>query len=238
MAKKKDPSELCAMALADLGAGRKQLAIRRLQRAAVLYALLEAEGQGEPARHAEACRLLAEVLRDEGRLPEALQALQEAADALAHVPGAEDQVDGFARDIVQGANLLRSDPQQRLYLLVAHLEREQRRLAEVPGSLRDRGDCAFRIGTLLHRRDRFAEAERRYREALRLYRHAEGTEMQQAECHRRLAGLYQYELADTKRAVHHYREAIRLFAEHEAPWEGHQVNRELCEELLAAIRPA
>ena len=238
MARKKDPSELHAMALADLEAGRKELAVRRLQRAAVLYTKREEEGQGEPASHGRACRLLAKVLVDLGRLPEALQALQEAADALARLPNSEQDVDACAREIVYWTNRLRSDPHERLYMLVAHLEREQRRLASMPGSQRDRGDCAFRIATILHRRDRFAEAAHRYREALRLYRHADGTGMQQAECHRRLAGLYHYELANAPLAIRHYREAIRLFAAHEVPWDGHQMNRELCEELLSTLLPA
>lgn len=235
MARKRDPFELHALAMADLAGGRMHIGVRRLQRAVALYALRQEAGTGDAASYADACLLLAGLLKADGQLPEALQALQEAADALANVPGSENRANAVARDLVEGTNVLKSEPEQRLYLLVAHLEREQRRLAELPGSLRDRGDCAFRIGTMLHRRERWAEAERRYKEALRLYRHANGAWMQQAECHRRLATLYQYDLADAAKAARHYREAIRLFAAYEAPWEGHQINRELCEELLAAL---
>jgi len=216
-------------------AGDDAAAIECLRRAVSLYAALDAGEQPDDLAHAQVCHLLADLLTVAGRLPEAVQAYQEAADAYGRVPGAEADAQTCARRIVEGVRALWQQPQERLYLLIARYERQQRQLAETPGTEAAQGDCAFQAATILHRRDRFEEAARRYAESLTLYEHAPDTGLQQAACHQRLAGLYHYELPDRCRAADHYRQAIRLYELYEPLSEGEQMNRTLCQWLLNEV---
>lgn len=227
-------AECRRQAEAALARGDRATAIERLRRAASLYAALDAAGADDLAR-AQVCRLLADLLAEADRLPEAMQAYQEAADAFGRVPGAEGEAQVCARRIVEGVKRLWQQPQERLYLLIARHEREQRQLAETPGTESAQADCAFHIATILHRRDRFSEAAQRYREALTLYERAPCTGLQQAACHHRLAGLFHYELPDHPRAAAHYEQAIRLYGAFEPLSEGEQMNRVLCEWMLREL---
>jgi tetratricopeptide (TPR) repeat protein len=215
--------------------GDLAVAVESLQRAASLLAAPE-EGEGPDDRsRAEVCRLLADMLMEEGRVPAAMQAYQEAADAFGRLPGAEAEAHDCAQRILSGVRLLRRDPLQRLDLLIARYERELRQLAETPGTEMEQADLSFHTATVFHRRDRFQEAERWYRRSLDLYSNAPESHLKQSACHQRLADLYHHELGDDERAAEHYREAIALYAEYEPESEGHQMNRELCEWLLAGL---
>jgi tetratricopeptide (TPR) repeat protein len=216
--------------------GDTETAIRYLRQAAALFAAQGADELSDDRFRAEVNRQLAELLAGMGRLPEAMQAYQEAADAYGRVPGAEADAQACARRIVEGVRALRKKPKERLYLLIARYEREQRRLAAIPGTEREQAECVFHMATILQRRDRFADAVKRYEEALRFYEQAAGTGLQQAACHHRLADLFRYELPDYSRAGHHYRAAIRLYAAFEPLSEGEQMNRILCEWLLRELQ--
>src|SRR5207244_902086 len=143
--------------------------IQALMRQISVLAASEALTEESVRAQADTCRRLAERLEDAGRLPEALQAYQEATDAYGRIPGAEPQAAACARRIVEGVRDLWKRPEERLYLLIARIEREQRQLALVPDSEARQADCAFRIGTIFQRRDRFVEAESSYLKALDLY---------------------------------------------------------------------
>ena len=210
-------------------AGARPEAILILQRAA---AIATVPGSSDQARlHADLCRRLAHFLTEEDRLPEAMQALQEAVDHYGRVPGAEADAAECAREIVAGVRRMWGRP-DRLYLLIARLDREQRQLAVRPRTESAQAELLFKTATILHRRDRFDDALERYRRALILYQTSEDAGEAQALCHHRMAGLCQYELGLPDEAESHYREAIRLYARWEAEWEGEQMNRSLCEELL------
>jgi len=214
----------------DLGS-----AITMYQRAvSLLAALHEGEFQDDESR-ASVCRMLGDALVESGRIPEAMQAYQEALDACGRLPDGGADSAALAQIILDGVRSLWSHPQDRLLLLVARLEREQRQIAECSDSFMEQAECAFRIATILHRRDRFEDAAKRYLEAVRLFEPAPESEMRRALCHQRIAGLYQHELADPEFAAHHYDAAIRLYREHEPMSEGHQMDRELCEELRGSL---
>jgi tetratricopeptide (TPR) repeat protein len=151
------------------------------------------------------------------------------------VDGEEDARECARRllDVVRG---LWGHPESRLYLLVAQHDRELRRLAAAPGTETVRARIEFRIATILQRRDRFAEAADRYEKARGLFAASAATGLDTAVCHQRLAGLYHHELGDPAMAATHYKAAIALFRRHEPVSEGTQMNRVLCEQLLAAVR--
>lgn len=183
----------------------------------------------------DACRLLADILADTHQMPQAIQMYQEAADAYAGDPACGSLQQNCAERIVQGVDALRKHPEDRLLLLIARYDRELQQLAGTPGTEPEQADILFRTATVLQRRDRFADAAERYQQALSLYSAADGTGLSRAICHQRLGGLYHHELHDATAAAEHYREAIALFAYHETRHDGEQVNRSLCEELLAGL---
>src|SRR5205085_7201988 len=133
---------------------------------------------------------LGERLWQQERLPEAIQAYQEATDAYGRVPAAEQKVMECAQKVREGISALWRQPNERLYLLIATHERRQRQYAEQAGTEKQQGDCAYQIASIFKRRDRFAEATKRFEEALGLFRRAEGTELLQAECLRALGDLF------------------------------------------------
>jgi tetratricopeptide (TPR) repeat protein len=102
----------------------------------------------------------------------------------------------------------------------------------------EQAELQFKVGTVLQRRDRFELAVERYRQSLTLYGQVEESELHQAACHHRIADLYHHELQDSGQARIHYRRAIALYAEHEPPSEGEQMNRVLCEWHLQEIERA
>jgi tetratricopeptide (TPR) repeat protein len=227
-----EPRHWIARADAAVARGDLTSAIEALQRCASLYAARGDDDSSLDREQGETCRRLAILLSEAGKVPEAIQAYQEAADSFGRVPGAEDEARACAREILAGVRRLWEQPRDRLYLLIARLEREERQLSLEEGSEQRRADLLFRIGTILQRRDRFSDAEPPYLQALTLYDEAAEAELKRAECHQRLAGLYHHELGRLDAAADHYEAAIRLFREHEPLSEGEQMNRALCEMLL------
>ena len=201
-------------------------------------AVLAAAVGSDPSRlrpYAVACRHLAERLVAADRIPEAAQAYQEAADAFSLLPDGDAEARQCAKAVVEGVRSLWRRPEERLLLLVTHHDREMRRLAQQPDTEHERARIAFHLGTVLQRRDRFAMAAERYAQALALLEARDGTELDKAACHQRLAGLYHHELADPRLAERHYRAAIALYSAFEPVTDGEQVERALCEELLRGL---
>lgn len=233
-------------------AGDVAAEIDSLRHAAALYASLhipgeetDAEGTSiEPANdraHAEVCTRLGERLWQQERLPEAIQAYQEATDAYGRIPAAERNAAECAQKVREGISVLRNNPKDRLYLLIATHERRQRQYAEQPGTEKQQADCAYQIASIFKRRERYTEAVERFEEALGLFRRAEDTALQQADCLRALGDLFSTPseiagtLNDPIRAFTCYKQATALYREHEPTIEGRQVNRLLCEQGLKAL---
>ena len=204
-------------------------AVNALRRAAELSRVDEPDEPDLDRSRAcgEVCGQLGELLWQE-RLPEAVQAFQQAADAFGRTEDAESSV-ACARKVVEGVRLLRYRPGQRLDLLIAQFDRELRTLAEQPDSVQAVACLEFKVGTVLQRRDRFEAAAERYLRSLALYEHVEDSGLAQAACHHRLGDLYNRELQDRSEAAKHYRAAIALYADFEPASEGEQMNRVLCE---------
>ncbi len=200
------------------------------------YARLTDPSVEEETAHAGLCRRLGMILMEADRVPEAMQYLQEATDVFGRLPECESDAASCAKQIVDGVRSLRQRPSERLYLLMARINREKTRIELEPGTETLQGDCAFRMATIFHRRDRFPEAETEYVEALRLYQQGMETELQQAACHQRLGGLHRYELRSISKAAEHYKSAAQLFREYEPESEGEQMNLRLCEALLADVK--
>lgn len=217
-------------------AGDHDQAIYALRRAAdLLRPGSELPESTDMARaRGEVCGRLGELLWDE-RLPEAVQAYQEAADAFSHATD-EERMIVCAKKVVEGVRMLRHRPSERLDLLIARYDRDLRELAELPDSERRQAELEFKVGTVLQRRDRFADAAARYRKSLAHYRRIEGEGLGQAACHHRLGDLYNRELRNDRKALSHYRLAVALYKEHERPSEGEQMNRGLCEWHIREVR--
>jgi tetratricopeptide (TPR) repeat protein len=230
-------SDLQEQAERARAAGRNDEAISLLRQAVVTISTLEEGDEPEDRLHGLLSRGLAELLVEAQRVPEAMQAYQEATDAFGRAPGSEVEAQECAQKILAGVKDLWKQPQDRLLLLIAHYEREIQQLAGQPETEARQGEIAFKMATVLNRRDRFQEAGLAYRRSLELYERAPETGLQQAGCHHRLADLYHHELDDDVLATVHYRHAMALYSEFEPLSEGEQMNRTLCEwhlnELLA-----
>ncbi len=181
-----------------------------LRRSVAHLALAEIEGEALRGRAAASHRL-ADLLAEDGIWPEAMQAYQEAADAYGLLPNYGSEAAECARRIRDGVRALRSRPYDRLYLLTARYEREIRSLEVQADTEKERGDRAFHIAEILHRRERHLEAVSRYEEALGLYAQAVETELEQAHCCKKLGDLFFGPLEDDVRAFSCYRRAERLF---------------------------
>lgn len=185
-------------------------AVALLQEAVTAFTAAVGVADAERQAHADACLLLADLLEGLDRMPEAMQALQEAADSYAGVPEGAQRAGECARRIVAGVRALWRRPSERLYLLVARHERDLRQLEARPGTEGERAERLFALGRVFQRRERWAEAAIRYREALGLFGRA-GDALGRARCHRRLADLYAYDMDDAMRARRHHRAARVLF---------------------------
>lgn len=187
--------------------------------------------------HAEDCRLLAGLLLRLGRRAEAAQALQEATDAFRGLPDGAAEAGCCTREVLAVIRSMWEHPHERLYLLIARHDRELRRLAMAPDTELERARIAFRVGTILQRRDRFVEAAVRYRSALELYRRVEGAGLSVAECHLRIGGLCHHELKIQGEARRHYLAAAALYAECAPQSEDARMNHALCLDLLRGLDP-
>ncbi len=224
-------------------------AIDALRHAVLLYAAADggAAEEAEAPEHtaqrrlrADACQRCADYLTEAGEHPEAATLYQEAADLYGQLEGAEaaQESHSCARKILAGVAALNARPQDRLYLLIAHYERQQRQLTLEPGTETAQAECAVRIARVFERRERPQEALPRYREALALYARAPQEPevlLARAECHHRIATLLYYDFADLPGAAACYRQAIALYADHEPLSYGEQPSRALCTRALAEI---
>jgi hypothetical protein len=218
-----------SIAALAVSAGDFENAIAALRRAVDLHRVTgdEPPTVEQSMASGEASSRLGELLWDE-RLPEAVQAYQDAADAFGRSED-PDRSAACARRVVEGVRLLRFRPAERLDLLIARYDTELRSLALLDETLERRAELEFKVATVLQRRDRVANAAARYARSLEAFCQLEGCELRQAACHHRLADLYNRELQDEAAALLHYEAARELYAEHEAPSEGEQMNRVLCE---------
>ncbi|HLY65362.1 MAG TPA: tetratricopeptide repeat protein [Chloroflexota bacterium] len=185
--------------------------------------------------HAVVSQRLGAVLTKLGRVPQAIQAYQEAADAFRLVPDGAVAATECARQVLAGVKSLRSHPNDRLYLLVAKYERDQAHHAATAGSEAQQGECALHIAGIFHRRERYSEAVGRYEEAIGLFQRAADSGEREARCHHRLGDIFDHEYNDPVKAFSHYRKALRLYTEFEPLTEGRQINRLLCEARLREL---
>src|SRR5437867_1332918 len=82
-------------------AGNPDAAIESLQKAVALCAELIDSADQNDRIHGESSRRLAELLIESGRLPEAIQAYQEATDAFGRL-GADAEAEKCAKEILAG----------------------------------------------------------------------------------------------------------------------------------------
>ncbi len=223
---------------------RRKEALIVQRRSALLYAsaMHEEESPSEESWRvrAVACRRLADYLTEAEHYPEAVTYYQEATDCCAQLSTEEGEIAAreCAQKILQVVGLLRSRPDERLYLLTARYERLQQELALRQGTELAQAECSAHIARIFQRRDRPHEALAHYREALRLCALAEATPevmLATAEAHHRIAGLYAYALDEPDDAARHYREAIALYTDYEPFAHGEQAARALCVQALTML---
>lgn len=248
---REEAAQCAAEALQRHAGGALADAITVMRRAVLLYAAadsaeMEAEGNASADAaayrriRADACQRCGDYLTASGQHPEAAALYQEAADLYGQWDGAEaaQEAHACAQKILAAVEALRARPQERLYLLIAPHERQQRQLALTPGSEQAQAECAVRIAQVFQRRERPQEAVERFREALTLYTQAPQTPevlLARAECHHRIATLLYYDLNALPSAAAHYRKAIPLYTAHEPSYHGVQSSRQMCARALAEI---
>ena len=207
-------------------------AIAALRRAMLLYAEVDRQAQERSQSspllrnvRAQTCQRYGDLLTEAKAYAEAANVYQEASDLYGQSgdPACEAQVRLCAHRALECIAALRARPQDRLYLLVGHYERQQSQLALQPEKEGQQADCCVHIAGIFLRRDRPREAVDRYQEALDLYARAPQTEdvaLSVAECHHRIAGLMANALEDLPLAARHYAAAIALYTAHEVPTYG------------------
>ena len=223
-------------------------AVVALRSAVVLYAEAE-ESLGDSTREkallalrwarADTCQLCGDYLMESEAFAEAVTIYQEATDTYSRIAGAEQEASVCARKLLAGVTALRARPHERLYLMTAQYERQQRQLALHSGTEAEQAECLVRIARVFQRRERPQEAVQHYLEALALYSQAAPTEelpLAVAECHHRLATILNYALHDDTAALAHYQEAITLYTLHEPLVYGVQESRLLCERASTELR--
>jgi tetratricopeptide (TPR) repeat protein len=230
-------------------AGARPEALVALRQAVLLYAAADDAEAGSAAdrtlrrARADACQRCGDCLAECGEHAEAANVYQEATDLYRQIGdvAAEGEAAACAHKIMESVDALRARPQERLYLLIARYERQQRQLTLQSGTAAQQAQCCMQIARIFQRRERPEEAIARYREALSLY--ARATQAAEnllacAECHHRMATLLAHDTGDLRSAVRHYRQAIALYTAHEPPVYGVQESRTLCERALAETEAA
>lgn len=212
----------------------------QLRQAVLLFASEKSSAPALIRARADACQFYGDSLTEREEYAEAANVFQEAADlyALLVTEEGESAAQACARKILAGVAELRSRPHERLYLLIAHYERQQQQLALQPGTEREQAEHVVHIARIFQRRERPQEAVTRYREALQLFARTvpiQETLLASAECHHRVANLLERFLHDVPAAVRHYREAIALYTAHEPVVHGRQPGRDLCVRALRAL---
>jgi tetratricopeptide (TPR) repeat protein len=218
-------------------------ALAALRQAVLLYAAAEGETAARVrGARAEACARFADCLAEADEHAYAANIYQEATDLYTQLtdPDAAEQAHVCARSALASIAALRARPQERLYLLIAHYERQQQQLALEPGTERQQAEQAAYIARVFQRRERYEESIARYREALDLYGRAPQpveVMLARAECHHRIATMLHRYVGDLPGAARSYRSAIALYTEYEPPVYGVQQSRDLCLLALAEIEP-
>src|SRR5438874_1763832 len=118
-------------------AGALPEAVVAMRHGVLLYAAAGEETDAARRRaRADACRLCGDYLTEAQEYPEAANIYQEATDlyALGGTEEAERQAHYCARKILENVEALRARPSERLYLLIAHYERQQRQLTLEAGT--------------------------------------------------------------------------------------------------------
>ena len=223
-------------------------AIACLRRAVLLYAAANGETDEQSAAalnsfrraRAAACQLCGDYLAEAEERAEAVAVYQEAADLYALIGDAEAdrEARACAHKLMALVTALRTQPGERLYLLIAHYERQQRQIALEAGTEMQQAECCLQIARIFERRERPFEAVARYREALALYAQVAPTPdvlLNCAECHQRIAGVLTYALHDLPTAARHYRAAVALYTAHEPFVFGTQPSGAFCARALAEI---
>lgn len=194
------------------GRGDRAMEMDALRHSVAHFALAVEEDGTAVGELAGASRRLADILAEEGRWPEAMQAYQEATDAYGRMDGHDEDAAECARRVSEGVRALRRRPADRLYLLTARYERELRSLEVQPGTKKEQGDCVHHIANILHRRGRHRDAATRYEDALVLYAGVENAGLERARAAKRLGDLYFGPLEDEVLAFRYYRRAERGFS--------------------------
>ena len=228
------------------------LALPLLQKAMLLYAeayrlaLAEQEVSTVLTRaRADACRRYGEALARQSRHAEAANVFQEAVDLYGELisKDAQELARECARMALTSIKALDSQPHNRLYLLIAHHERQRQQLALQSGTMAQQGDCSLHIAQIFLRRNRPNEAYDRYLEALELYRQAETSDavcLAQADCHHHLgdllADVLPYDADHHASAVEHYTLAIALCRQYESAVDGKQEQAEKYQQALNRLQ--
>ncbi|HLJ53692.1 MAG TPA: hypothetical protein VKT77_01570 [Chthonomonadaceae bacterium] len=229
--------------------GNAERSLEALRRAVLLYAAADAlrdnpeEAGPQTAARADACRRFAAALATAERHAEAANIYQEATDlyGLLDDDASRRRAAECARSLLASVAAVKSQPRERLHLLVAHYERMQEQIALDADSEARQADCRMHVARIYQRRDRPADAIAAYDAALALLDACEVTAevgLAKAECHHRAATLLAQADGGAEAAAHRYRTAIALYAVHEPFIYGHQQSLEMCRAALARIDAA
>ncbi len=184
------------------------------------------------------CRTLGAALTASGRAADAIQAYQEAADAYGAAPGCAALQAECAQEVLAGVRKLRAEPQNRLTLLIARLDREVLSLRYAEGADRRRGELMQQTAEILQRRGRPQEAEPRYREAIKAFHNAPDAALAEAKCLMKLAGLCLHDLDRLDDAAAHYRAARDLARAMDPQTDDAEVLADDCEAVLGNLGAA
>ena len=210
--------EVGANELFDSMPSNSQL-LQTLVRLAIRDEVLSEQGEFDAELRldrANACREYAGKLNDAGRFPEATLYFQEAADLYLKLDSPEAQTlsKECAKSVLSSLESLRSEPWNRLSLLIVKHERRQKQLALMPGTESEQAACASQIGRIFQRRDRPEEAVVRYEDAISLLKQSESSIDQRlslADCHHRIATLYETQLHSDNLSAYHYEQALEIY---------------------------
>ncbi len=219
-----------------------------LGKAVLIYAVTEDRLQAEgipldPLFHrqrAELCLEYGSSLLKSGRCQQAAFALQDATDIFLEFEDVESKLQATecARLVLQSLAALNSVPWKRLDLLIVKYERKREQLALFAGSEAEQAAICAQIARIFQRRDRYSDAIERYLQAVNLYSQAEQSDensLRLAECHQRLASVYEVGVCDPALAAIHYAAAIKLFQKYEKKIQGSQLSLGVCQDGLERV---
>ncbi len=166
-------------------------------------------------QHADTCRKCAEWMQQQGDLPGAIVAWQEAADMYRLLPGSEAKTQNSrcVQLVMQGMMHLKQNPLTRLSLLIAHHERRILQCYTQTAPSLCLAENTRRLADLLMRSQMPQEAEENYTKAIDfcLQLPPEETPYCQAHCRHKLADLLLNYREAPEQAAAQYRQAIALY---------------------------